>query len=190
LANRRNIGNLEENPVKTTALMISLATLLLGASVASAQTNADEHAAHHPAGAQPTPNAPQSSDQAKVPAAMSRMQDNMKTMQELMAKVRSSKDPAERQQLMQEHMKAMHEQMDMMRGMRMGAGQMMGGDRMPGGTGAMSKDQGGASKDGGMMNHDMMMGRQMMQNRVDMMQMMMEQMLQHQEMQEDSKARK
>jgi hypothetical protein len=177
--------------VKTSVLTTSFAALIGYVSFASAQINPDEHAAHHPvAAAASAPNAsPETSDQAKMPAAMSRMQDNMKAMQDLMAKIRGSTNPAERQQLMQQHMKAMHDQMDMMRGMGDGQMGMMGVSQMPGGAGATPKDS-SSPKDGGMMNHEMMAGGQMMQKRMDMMQMMMEQMLQHQEMNEDSKARK
>jgi hypothetical protein len=38
-------------------------------------------------------------------------------MQDLMEKIRGTKDPAERRKLMQQHMSAMHEQMKAMRGM-------------------------------------------------------------------------
>ena len=84
---------------------------------------------------------------------MQGMQDNMKRMQDLMAKINASKNPADRQQLLKEHSKAMHDQMDMMR--KMGAGQT------------------------GMMGSDMMKSHQAMMGRVDMMEMMMGQMMQH-----------
>lgn len=77
---------------------------------------------------------------------MSRMQDMHKTME----RIQKSKDPAERQRLMQEHMDQMQKMMGDMNGMMgMGAG-MSAGDR-----------------------------QQMMEKRMDMMQGMMEQMMEH-----------
>lgn len=120
------------------------------------------------------------------------MQDNLKGMQDLMAQIRRSKDPGERRQLMQQHMKAMSKQMGMMRGMDMEAGEMkmMGRNHDPGGADSMPREPEGARNGGDTMKHEMMTCSQPMQKRMDMMQMMMEQMVQHQEAQEDSKARK
>jgi hypothetical protein len=81
------------------------------------------------------------------------MQDNMKRMQDLMAKIAASKNPAERQKLLDEHSKAMHEQMRMMR--------TMAGGKM------------------GMMSGEMMKNHQAMTARMEMMEMMMGQMMQH-----------
>ena len=137
--------------MNTTRLRISLVTLLLCAPLVSAQTPA---AADKPA-------------DAAVAQQMQRMQDNMKSMQDMMAKIHASKDPAERQKLMQEHSKAMHAQMEMMGGM--------------GGMAGMGGMGGGQMKGGGMMGGDMMKEHQAMQGRMAMMEMMMGQMLQHQE---------
>ena len=59
-------------------------------------------------------------------AQMVKAQERMKQAQALMAKLRETKDPAERHKLMREHTQAMHDTMDMMRGMKMG---MMGGSQ-------------------------------------------------------------
>jgi len=91
---------------------------------------------------------------------MSQMQQNMKTMQVQMEKLRTTTDPNERQKLMQEHMQSMQENMKTMR--NMGGPMMMAMGRQ--------KDMAG----GEMMQH-----QAMMEKRMDMMQMMMEQMLQH-----------
>ena len=98
---------------------------------------------------------------------MPQMQENMNTMQQQMEKVRATTDPKDRQKLMQEHMQAMQENMKTMRGM---GGPMMMGSGQPGGM-AM-----GGKKD--MAGGDMMKHHAMMEKRMDMMQMMMEQMLQ------------
>ena len=91
---------------------------------------------------------------------MGKMQENMKAMQAQMDKIHKTTDPKERQKLMQAHMTAMQENMKAMRG--------MGGPMMKGG-----------GEHGGMKDGDMMKRHEMMANRMDMMQMMMEQMMQH-----------
>ena len=100
---------------------------------------------------------------------MNQMQERMKAMQAQMETIRTVTDPAVKQRLMQEHMQAMQENMKAMRG--------MGGPMMKGGQ----KD---GMKDGDMMKHQEMMG-----NRMDMMQMMMEQMMQHDQAMESMPAK-
>jgi hypothetical protein len=131
--------------------------------------------AHHPEQGS-TPAAKSAPDQAMgsgvADAQMAKAQERMKQAQALMARLRESKDPAERKRLMQEHMQAMRDTMGMMRGMKMG---MMGGGQ---GMGMMGGGQGkGPAKTGGMMPM-----HQMMEDRMEMMQMMMEQMFERQEM--------
>src|SRR3990167_10619549 len=112
-------------------------------------------------------------------AQMVKAQERMKQAQALMAKLRETKDPAERRKLMREHAQVMRDTMGMMREMKMG---MMGGGQgmgmMGGGQGMGMMGQGkGQAKTGGMMPM-----HQMMEDRMEMMQMMMEQMLDRQEM--------
>jgi hypothetical protein len=97
------------------------------------------------------------------------MQENMKKMQQQMEKIQATSDPAERQKLMHEHMQTMQENMKTMHGM--GGPMMMGS----GPHGAMMM----GGKKGGMTPSDMMKRDEMMEKRMDMMQMMMEQMIQH-----------
>ena len=163
--------------MKNSALASAVVAVLLGTSVALAQTAADEHAGHHPEGAPPStaPSGAQPPAKGMAASAMPRMQDNMMKMQDLMAKIHASKDGAERRQLLQQHSKTMMEQMEMMRGMGGSAGGMMGGGMkmgggMPGGTGATPGAQGGAPMDDGMMKQ-MMTNHQAMQGRMDMMEM-------------------
>ncbi len=103
---------------------------------------------------------------------MPQLQENMKIMQKQMEKVSATSDPKDRQKLMHEHMHAMQENMKAMRGM---GGPMMMGDSH---AGDMTK----AGKKGGMNNGDMMKHHAMMEKRMDMMQMMMEQMIAHDQM--------
>jgi len=117
---------------------------------------------------------------------MSQMQASMKIMQQQMERLRTTTDPRERQKLMQQHMQAMQDHMKMMRG--------MGGPMMSGGATGM----GGPMKMGdgmamgerkGMADDDMMRHHDMLEKRVDMLQMMMEQMKQHDRMQESGPAK-
>ncbi|MFZ3173924.1 MAG: hypothetical protein WA146_03420 [Thiobacillus sp.] len=119
--------------------------------------------AHHPdqkAGA-PAPAADQT---------IQEMQANTKRMQSQLEQMAKSKDPAQRQKLMQEHMQTMQE--NMMAGKSMTGGMMdcpmMKDGMMGGGMGMM----GGMGASGG---DDMMAKRlEMMEKRMDMMQMMMQ----------------
>ena len=152
-------------------LLISnmVAGLMMSASVAYADD------AHHPDQGG-TPAVKSASDKAVssdvADTQMAKAQERMKQAQALMAKLRETKDPAERQKLMREHAQAMRDTMGMMREMKMG---MMGGGQ---GIGMMGGGQGkGPAKTGGMMPM-----HQMMEDRMEMMQMMMEQMFERQEM--------
>ena len=147
-----------------TILTLSTAALLTacanpnapGAGPMSA-AKADEHAAHQAA--------------AVSSAAPAAMHDHMKDMQAMRDKMMNAKTPAERQALMDEHMKTMHEGMAMMKGMKDmkgmgGMGGMHGKAGMPGMSGM--KD----------MPMDMAKHHQMMEMRMDMMQTMTEMMMQ------------
>ncbi len=85
-------------------------------------------------------------------------QGHMKTMQQQMDRIHQTSDPKERQHLLEEHWKTMDEQMQ---GMRMMGDDMMG--HMYGGRGAHMMDD----EQQGMV----------MRDRMDMMQMMMDQMM-------------
>jgi hypothetical protein len=124
--------NTEGNSVNTFALTGSVAALLLGTSVVLAQAPANERADQPPPSATPAPVPPsgQPSAAGMGPTAMPRMQENMKKMQDLMGRIHASKNSAERQQLLQQHSKAMLEQMETMRGMSGDRGGMMGGGMM------------------------------------------------------------
>jgi hypothetical protein len=100
------------------------------------------------------------------------MQANAKKMQTQLKKIAQSKDPRERQMLMQDHMKTMQENMMMGKSMT-----GMDCPMMSGGMGGMGMMGGGGMGMMGGMGPDAMKERmQMMEKRMDMMQMMMEQM--------------
>ncbi|WP_226463408.1 hypothetical protein [Hydrogenophaga taeniospiralis] len=134
---------------------------------ASAQTDA-EHTQHHPAAASATSPATASIQQVAPQAGMSmgmsmpqmqqHMQQHMATMQTLHAKMAAAPTAAERQALMADHSKAMHEGMDMMKGMKaMGGKPGMGSGTAPA---------------------DPAQHQPMMEMRMDMMQTMMDMMMQ------------
>ncbi|WP_058087343.1 hypothetical protein [uncultured Acidovorax sp.] len=110
---------------------------------------AEEHQAHHPAGAAsaagPVKKAPVKAMGADKMAAMDQ---HMKSMQAMHEKMMAAPTPEARQALMAEHMKTMQEGMTMMK--------QMGGKGMKG---------------------DMASRQQMMEKRMDMMESMMQMMM-------------
>lgn len=120
------------------------------------------------------------------------MQERYKKMQDQMGRLGKAKDPKERQKILEEHWKTMHEGMDTMMGRGgMGHGMMMGGMSSGGGMGQGGKMGPGAGMGPGTgmgpgagmgsMSPDMLNQRQRrIEQRMDMMQMMMDQMMQHQ----------
>ncbi len=104
---------------------------------------------------------------------MPQMQGNIEAMQQQLEKARVTADPNERQKLMQGHTQAMQENMKAMRS--------MGGPMMMGGSQSAGIAMGGNRN---MTGGDLDRRQAMMEKRVDMMQMMMEQMLQHDQMTE------
>lgn len=109
--------------------------------------------------------------------ALQTMKENARKMQTQLDKIGRTKNPQERQRLLQEHMQTMRENMMLGKGMM---GDMMGCPMMKDGMkgGGMMKD--GMMKDGmmgGGTAPDAAMSRMnMMEKRMDMMQMMIEQM--------------
>lgn len=95
---------------------------------------------------------------------MQQMQGRMQAMQEQMARILETEDPAERQRLMQEHMQSMHQGMIMM-------GQMMHGGMPANSTSQCEND------DTQCQVHRMQMQQQMMGRQMEMMQQMMMQMM-------------
>jgi hypothetical protein len=152
-----------------------LMVALIAALAAPLAYGVDEH---HPEKSGPAVKAPKSPAKPKAEdKTAAQMQDHMKKMQDIMARLQKATDPAERKKLMEEHTKAMQEGMQTMRGMGGGMMQgMMGGGMM----GQAPKDGVAKPGMGGPMSPEGM-GR-----RMDMMQMMMEQMMEHQKAQESA----
>ena len=143
--------------MKHLSMLISLFALAAACSGAWAQTTpraaAPSHAEH-----------------------MQAMDHKMKAMREMHEKMAKAKTPEERNALMAEHMKTMHEGMDMMNMMHGPQGMGgMGGMRGMQGMGPMS---GASAPRGGMaMRHSTRQRHEMMEKRMDMMQQMMQMMM-------------
>jgi hypothetical protein len=151
------------------ALAAILTALSLGVN---AQTNPEDHAAHHPEGASapaaaaPAP-APAAAASAGPTAAMgamnpsARMEQHMRAMREMHEKMAKARTPKEREALMAEHMKLMQDGMAMMDGMK-----------GMGGMGGMGAAPGAASSPGTPAAR-----MQALEQRMDMMQSMMQMMM-------------
>jgi hypothetical protein len=138
--------------------------------------NDDEHAAHHPEG-----NAQGAAPGAKPDGSLTQLAKNMQKIRDLMAQIHATDDPAKRDELMTEHLKAMREQMKAVLAMAP-AGRKSGepaddhaghgaqdGKKEPKGEGMMGK---------GMMGGGMMMQKhKQMEGRVRMLELMLEQMI-------------
>jgi hypothetical protein len=142
---------------------------------------------------------PSASPTAQQTQTIAQMQARMQAMQAQMAQLQTVTDPAERQKLLSAHMQLMEEQMASMRSMGGGTMQMMHGGA---GTGMRSGMQGmgggmqgmsGGMAGGGMARQQGADAgppgpgtrHQLMEDRVDMLQMMMEQMMGQMQMQSD-----
>ena len=132
------------------SLSLALAISTVGAPGWAA--DADEHQAHHPAGAASAPVT--KSMPAKSRPDMARMDTQMKAMHEMHDKMMAAKTPAQRDALTAEHMKIMQDGMTMMNGMS------------PGGMGGM-----------GAMKGDMAAHHQTMEARMEMMQATMQMLM-------------
>ena len=154
---------------KLIALAAACALTLPPFSVYAEQT-------HHPE-QQETKGEMPAQGQPAMGGMMDKMQGHMKKMMQQMDAIHKTDDPEKRDKLLQEHRQSMQEGMQMMRGM--GGGMMKG---MMGEGGGDMMQGGGMHQGGGKMScDDKDMRHRMMEQRLDMMQMMMEQMMQHRE---------
>ena len=106
------------------SLSLALAISAVGAPGWAA--DADDHQAHHPAGAASAPATKAMPGKARTDTA--RMNSQMMAMQDMHDKMMAAKTPAERDALTAEHMKIMQGSMTMMNGMSPGGmnGEMKG----------------------------------------------------------------
>ncbi len=105
---------------------IALALAMAATAAQAWAASNDQTDPHHPAESAPAPKA--KAIPGKSNPAMSRTDDQMKTMQEMHDKMMAAKTPEERNALMAEHMKTMQDGMAMMNGMSQGGKASMQGD--------------------------------------------------------------
>ena len=185
--------------------LIAIATALLLCSSPFASAADAPPSAKKPPAAKLDKLAPESADTPACPkmgmmgsgmgmgAGNTMSPDLMKKMQEQMTKIRETSDPAERQKLMQEHFQSMQEAMQALRGNMGGTGcgcpqcaqAACAKPACKGGKCARGPGRGmGMAPQGGAMGSN---PTGMMEQRMDMMQMMMENMLEHQRQMQPSK---
>ncbi|RQP27733.1 hypothetical protein [Burkholderia ubonensis] len=142
-----------------------------------AAANAQANDAHHPdAAAQKSAAAPKAATPGQSAQSTERFENVRRQLQKMLAQmdaIRETKDSAERQRLMDEHLRTMQETMQSMRAM---GGPMMMGMMAPQGMGGAQNQMQSGKRGGAAMSERM----DMMEKRMDMMQMMMEQMMQQQ----------
>jgi len=146
----------------------------VAAAVGLAQPAQEDHSAHHPPDG--AAGAAAAAPAAAAPSA-AKVSEQMKKMQEMHKRMQAARTPAERQALMDEHMKTIQSSMEMMR--QMGSGS---GPKTDAGMGTPRAAQGsepannmGSAPMGGM---GQMMGmHEAMQGRMAMMEEMMQMMV-------------
>jgi hypothetical protein len=146
---------------------------LLAAGLAVAPAWADEKEDHYKEGTKGvTPHMLKPEQLDQMQKHNDEMEKHLNDMQALMDKMHTTKDPKERHKLMDEHMKSMRE---MMKGMRSSSGEMK--------MGMMS----GGPKAGEPMPEGEKQRQYLLEKRIDMMNMMMEQMMQEEDMKKSMK---
>ena len=122
---------------------LALVVAAFATPVFAQATGQDHHAAHHPAAAASGPVAPRAASGDEFSAQMDKMRDMHKRMQ-------AARTPAERQALMDEHMKLMRSGMALLSEEESGPGSRgMGKGRMGGMGGMHGQRDGSAAKSSG-----------------------------------------
>jgi hypothetical protein len=159
--------------MKTILFALLSAALLAAPAARAAQANDDDSPAAHQHGTDEG-----SGQQAHDPAR--HLQLNMKTMHDVMARIRDATDPEEKRRLLKVHMLAMQEQIRTIRTASAGghdhageAGEGKGGE----GKGGDAKD--GGMKKGGMMGGGMMKMHKKMEQRTEALEQLLEQLIEH-----------
>lgn len=158
-------------------IMVAVTTLLMNSGLAMATGNTMEQKANHPNAVGGTVQVAPAKPVGGMP--MKAMHEHLQKMRSQMAEINRTEDPDKRDELLESHMADMQSMMKTMHGMRdeqskMGQGMGMRGGKMMGGQQGdkMAAPQGGMME---MMNH-----QKMLEHRMDIMEMMMDQMMQNQ----------
>jgi hypothetical protein len=160
-----------------TSTLILLSGLALAAPLALAQEEVD-HSTHAGPAAEEAAPAPeeQGGGHDHGTAKPSPARENMQKTEGLMAQIAQSADPAEKRELLRAHLQALREQMKLLRSERAGMKMAAKSDGNKDAGGMM----GGMMKDGGMMKGGGMMGmHKKMVDRVDMLERVLQQLIEH-----------
>jgi Mg2+ and Co2+ transporter CorA len=169
--------------------LLVLLTPLLAVPLAQA-ADEEDHSAHHPA-VEKGDAASASEDKG-----MGKNRDKMKKMQELMSKIHSTDDPKERARLLNEHMQAMRESMKTMNAM-MNKGDVMGGKKKKESVSGEKDDHqheddartAKPSEGGEMMMGGMMKMHKDMEQRMERLEKMLEQVIEHEAVEREMETR-
>jgi len=149
--------------MRTLTTMLTVGCLL-ATPLAFAQDPQEDHSAHHPpAAAAPDASAPAAQDQGDAKA--NPLQEKMKQVESLMQQIQQASDPAQKRELMSQHLAALREQMRLIRGQRSDMKMSMKEDGKKDTMGGMMK--GGA----------MMMMHKKVEQRLEMLERLMEQII-------------
>ena len=155
--------------MRTLTTMLTVGCLL-STPLAFAQDPQEDHSAHHPpAAAAPDANAPAAQDHGDAKA--NPLQEKMKQVESLMQQIQQASDPAQKRELMSQHLAALREQMRLIRGQRSDMKMSMKEDGKKDTMGGMK--EGGMMKGGGMM----MMMHKKVEQRLEMLERLMEQII-------------
>jgi hypothetical protein len=156
--------------------LIIVLGLALSIPLALAQDQEGDHASHHPA---PTTDsgASQASSDGQAASKSSPAQDNMNKVERLMQQVQETDDPAQKRQLLDEHLQALRDQLRLIRGQDAPMKMSMKED---------GKREDGMKKKGGMMGEMMTMHKKV-EEKLDMLERTMQQIVERAVAQESGK---
>ena len=172
-----------------TSMLIILAGLTLGSPLALAQTDED-HSAHNPPASDQAPPKADEGDAAPPAhehgtAKASPVGENMQKVEALMQQIAQATDSDQKRTLLHEHLQALREQVKLMRsqaaGMKMA---MKGGDKSDAGA-----KQKGMMGEGGMMGGGMMGMHKKVEQRLDMIERVLQQLIEHEGAEADLEGR-
>ena len=155
--------------MKAVPLLIALG-LTCAAPLGSAQDQEQDHSAHHQAqGVAPEATSPVPHEHGSKPSLL---QENMKKIEALMQQIQQTTEPAQKRELLAQHLQALRERMHVIANQHSDMKMSM---KEEGEKNADNK--GGMMKEGGMMGRGMMMMHRKMEQRVQMLERLLQQVI-------------
>lgn len=161
--------------MRTLRVIVALG-FALSMPLAFGQDQDEDHSAHHPpAAAQPDATAPAEHDHGDAKA--NPVQQKMKEIEALMKRAQEASDPAQRRELLSQHLAALQEEMRLIRGQRAGVKMSM-------------KEEGKKDMMGGMMKEGGMMSmHKKVEQRLELLERLIEQMIDREALEESAAGR-